>query len=392
MWTSRHVGRPARGARRAGGWGGGGPSRPGPNRGRAVGVGQGGGGRPFRLPPAPRSSTASRRPTVKSPSPREDSSPPLSRRRFARLAAVGLAAGAGAAGLTSSPATAATDGRSYYDRADRLAGEDPVLRNLVRALTPGLAPPSLPAPAPVKLFDDLAMLSVGFVHAMAVLTDDGIVLVDALRSPEDAENVIVPGLRELGADPEAIKYVVVTHGHYDHFGGAQYLADRYGSRVLMSPADWDLVERTRPDHAPVRDLEITDGQHLTLGGTTLRLYDTPGHTAGTVSPVFPVRTGSESHTAMLWGGTRPTRTLSELRTYLASIRSFRDRMRRAGVDVELANHPIDDGLARAEQVRAEPDGDNPFVLGRRRADRFMAVMDLMLRGWTADAEAREGGE
>ncbi|MFD3687546.1 MBL fold metallo-hydrolase [Nocardiopsis sp. NPDC058631] len=326
------------------------------------------------------------------PSPHDDNKDTLSRRRFARLTVVGLAAGAGVAGLTSSPAAAAADGQFYYDRASRLAGEDPVLRNLVRALTPGTAIPPLPAPAPVKLFDNLAMLSVGFVHAMAVLTDEGIVLIDALRSPDDAENVIVPGLRELGADPETIKYVVVTHGHYDHFGGAQYLADRYGARVLMSPADWDLVERTRPDHAPARDLEITDGQRLTLGGTTLHLYDTPGHTEGTVSPLLPVRTGSESHTAMLWGGTQPPETLAELHTYLASIRSFRDRMRRVGVDVELANHPIDDGLARAEQVRDDPGGDNPFVLGRRRADQFMEVLDLMLRGRTADAEALEDEE
>ncbi|WP_444961998.1 MBL fold metallo-hydrolase [Nocardiopsis sp. M1B1] len=326
------------------------------------------------------------------PSPhREYGNPPLSRRRFARIASLGFAAGIGATALVpSSPAAARTDGRVHFDRAARLAGDDPVLSKLVTALTPGVVPPELPAPAPVKLFDDLAMLSVGFVHAMAVLTDDGIVLIDALRSPEDAENVIVPGLRELGADPETIKYVVVTHGHYDHFGGAQYLADRYGSRVLMSPADWDLLERTRPDHAPVRDLETTDGQRLTLGGTTIRLYDTPGHTAGTVSPVFPVRAGSESHTAMLWGGTRPPGTLTELRTYLSSIHSFRTRIRRAGVDVELANHPIDDGLARAEQVRNEPGADNPFVIGRQRTDRFMAVLDLMLRGWIADA--RDGGE
>ncbi|RKS06559.1 metallo-beta-lactamase class B [Nocardiopsis sp. Huas11] len=328
--------------------------------------------------------------TSPSSSARDDRDGSLSRRRFARLAAVGLAAGTGMTGLASAPASAAADGQAYYDRADRLAGDDPVLRNLVRSLTPGSAPPPLPAPAPVKLFDDLAMLSVGFVHAMAVLTDDGIVLIDALRSPEDARDVIVPGLRELGADPEAITHVIVTHGHDDHFGGAQYLADRFGARVLMSGADWDLVERTRPDHAPVRDLEITDGHRLTVGGTTIGLYETPGHTAGTVSPILPVRHGSDQHTAMLWGGIRPPEAVAELRTYLASIHSFRLRMRRAGVDVELANHPIDDGLARAEQVREDPGGDHPFVLGRRGTDRFMAVMDLMLRGWTADAEDQDG--
>ncbi|WP_223064975.1 MULTISPECIES: MBL fold metallo-hydrolase [unclassified Streptomyces] len=324
----------------------------------------------------------------------EDSVGHLSRRRFGRLAALGLAAGAGSFALTSQAVAVGAEAQDYYDRARKLAGNDPVLLALVRALTPGIDFPRPPAPEPLKIFDNLAFLSAGWISAMAVLTDDGIVLIDALTSPAEAEDVLVPGLRELGADPETIKYVVVTHGHDDHFGGAQYLADRYGARVLMTAADWDLIARTRPDHAPTRDLEITDGQRLTLGGTTIRLHHTPGHTSGTVSPIIPVRAGRERHTAMLWGGMNPPTSLTELHTYLASIHSFRDRIRQADVDVELSNHPNDHGLERAEQLRNRPDGENPFVLGRPRTQRFMGVMDLMLRGRIADAEAAEtaGGD
>ncbi|WP_406411865.1 MBL fold metallo-hydrolase [Streptomyces sp. NBC_01614] len=308
----------------------------------------------------------------------------LSRRRFAQLGALGLAGGVGALGPGSSAVAAGRDGQDYYERARALAGSDPVLLALVTALTPDFEFPRPPAPQPLRIFDNLAFLSAGWVSAMAVLTDDGIVLVDALTSPADAESVLVPGLRELGADPATIKYVVVTHGHDDHFGGAQYLADRYGARVLMAPADWDLIARTRPDNAPTRDLDTVDGQRLTLGGTTIRLHHTPGHTAGTVSPIIPVRSGSERHTAMLWGGVNPPGTVPELCTYRASVRSFRSRMRDAKVDVELSNHPNDHGLQRVEQLRSRPDGVNPFVLGEPRAQRFMAVLDLMLRGRIAD--------
>lgn len=311
---------------------------------------------------------------------------PLTRRRLGQLAALGLVAGVGSVGPTPSAMAAETDdGRVHYARARRLAGTDPVLRALVTALTPGRDFPRPPAPAPIKLFDNLAMLSTGWVSAMAVLTDDGIVLIDALTSAAEAENVLLPGLRELGADPETIRYVVVTHGHDDHFGGARYLADRYGARVLMSAADWDLVAGTQPADAPARDLEIADGQRLTLGGTTIQLHHTPGHTPGTVSPIIPVRTGSERHTAMLWGGTNPPSTPTALRTYLRSIHSFRAQMRRMKADVELSNHPNDYGLQRAEQLRSRPDGPNPFVLGRTRTQRYMTVMDSMLRGRLADA-------
>ncbi|MFG2910820.1 MBL fold metallo-hydrolase [Kitasatospora sp. NPDC048286] len=331
----------------------------------------------------------------------------FTRRRLAQLAVLGLtdeappAAPPGPASAatpappktpTPAPPKAPPAARAHYDRARRLAADDPVLRALVTALAPGSGTPPLPLPVPepVKLFDNLVLLSAGRVSATAVLTDDGIVLIDALTSPSDTEDVIIPGLRAVGADPAAIRHVVVTHGHADHFGGAQALADRYGARVHMSPADWDLLTRTRPCDAPVRDLDITDGAQLTLGGTTIELHHTPGHTPGTVSPVIPVRAGRRHHSAMLWGGLNPPSTVPELRTYLASVHSFRAVMRRTNVEVELANHPNDHDLERVEHLRHQPPGAaNPFLLGGPRTQRYTAVMDAMLRGRIAEAEAAE---
>ena len=43
---------------------------------------------------------------------------------------------------------------------------------------------------------------------------------------------------EGGLDPAQIKYVIVQHGHFDHFGGAQYLQDKYKARILMAAEDW----------------------------------------------------------------------------------------------------------------------------------------------------------
>ncbi|MER7775940.1 hypothetical protein ABTZ21_13190 [Streptomyces sp. NPDC096191] len=73
----------------------------------------------------------------------------------------------------------------YYDRARALAGSDPVLLALARALTPGVELPRPPSPAPIKLFDNLGMLSAGWVSAMAVLIEEGIVLcsVHSVRAP-----------------------------------------------------------------------------------------------------------------------------------------------------------------------------------------------------------------
>ena len=50
-------------------------------------------------------------------------------------------------------------------------------------------------------------------------------------------------IRALGHDPADIKYVLVTHGHFDHAGGAREIQQLTGARVAMTEADWSLVEQ-----------------------------------------------------------------------------------------------------------------------------------------------------
>ncbi|WP_020659308.1 MBL fold metallo-hydrolase [Amycolatopsis benzoatilytica] len=324
---------------------------------------------------------------------RPSDEPAFTRRRLGRYAAA-AAAGVGAYAFMPggvANAESATTAQHYYDQAKRLAGDDPVLLDIIGSLGGRNTPPRQYPPGPMMVFDNLAVFGVGepiSVEARAVFTSAGIVLIDSLNSPADVQNVIAPGLRALGADPAAIRYVVVTHGHFDHFGGAQYLADTYGARVLMSPADWAYMAGTTQSDQPRHDLDISNGQRLTLGDTTLTLHYTPGHTPGTVSPIFPVRYKGKHHTAMLWGGTKVPSDLASQRTYLSSIETFRLRMQQAGVDVELNNHPFCDyGLERMQQLADDPGAGDPFILGAGGTERFMKVMEYMLRGRIADTES-----
>ncbi|MFF0311974.1 MBL fold metallo-hydrolase [Streptosporangium sp. NPDC004379] len=304
--------------------------------------------------------------------------PPSGLSRRAVLAATAIVPLAGQEARAS--AAAPESARSHYDRAARLAGDDPILRNIVRALSPGAVPPSPDPVEPLRIFDDVAVVTTGFVSVTAILTSEGVILIDALGSPEEAEKVLVPGLRAVGVDPAEIRYVVAAHGHDDHFGGARHLAERYGARVMMNRADWKIAAASSPAHGSY--LDISDGQRLTLGGTTVVFHRTPGHTPGTVSAIFPVRWRGRRHTAMLWGGTNPPADTTGKRALLSSVRRFASHMRRAGVDVELNNHgACDQGLVRMERLRAGSAGpENPFVIGRSRAQRFMDVMEEMLRG------------
>ena len=60
------------------------------------------------------------------------------------------------------------------------------------------------------------------------------------------ETEVVAGLKKVGLDPANVKYVLVGHGHGDHFGGSSYFQEHYGAKVGLSAADWDVMYPAKP--------------------------------------------------------------------------------------------------------------------------------------------------
>jgi metallo-beta-lactamase class B len=233
---------------------------------------------------------------------------------------------------------------------------------------------------PVKVFDNLYYVGQTEYSAWAVTTSEGIVIIDPIFD-YSVEAEIVEGLQELGLDPADIRYVIVSHGHSDHAGGARLLQDRFGARVILTPEDWDLLERTGGDWPkPRRDIEATDGYELRLGETTLVLHETPGHTPGTISTLIPVFDGGRRHTAALVGGTAFNfmgrgEDARWFREYIASAERFRSLAADAGADVILSNHTRYDGSTTKIPALAgrRPDDAHPYVVGAESVSRYLTV-------------------
>lgn len=252
----------------------------------------------------------------------------------------------------------------------------------------------LPAPAPAKAFDNLIFLGSGWVSAWAILTNDGIMLIDALNNDEEGERIIAGGLRRLGYDPAQIRTLIVTHGHGDHYGSANWFQQQFNTRVVMSEADWDMtsnkldVDNPLWGRPPRRDFSVKQGDIVRQGDTSLEIMLTPGHTIGTISPIFLVRDGAKNHVAMLWGGTAFNfgRKPDRLRQYIASAERARTIARERGVDVLISNHDRYDGVNSKLEAMA-PGKPNPFVMGKDGVQRALTVMSecaqATLASWTA---------
>jgi len=71
---------------------------------------------------------------------------------------------------------------------------------------------------PWKPFDNVDFVGVCWVSAWLIHTDDGVVMIDGLYGP--FTNMLIENIEKTGTDLADIKYVLMTHGHRDHAGGA----------------------------------------------------------------------------------------------------------------------------------------------------------------------------
>lgn len=235
---------------------------------------------------------------------------------------------------------------------------------------------------PIKMFDDLYYVGIDYVSAYVVKTSAGLIMVDTLYDKWVDHGI--EAIRELGLDPKDIKYIVVTHGHNDHFGGAKAVQTLSGARVMMTEEDWKLMERSaarNPDSVVSRDIVIKDGDTLKLGETIFKFYITPGHTPGVASMEFPVHDGGKQYKAFLFGGHNVTSNqIPAFEMMITSVKRLMSTL--SGVDVNLTSHPwaalI---LERGEKMKAGKSQNlNPYVA----PEEFKAF----LRERLTDAETR----
>jgi len=229
---------------------------------------------------------------------------------------------------------------------------------------------------PVKVFDNLYFFGQSEYAVWAITTSQGIIVLDTIFD-YSVEEELAGGMKKMGLDPANIKYAVVTHPHPDHDGGAKFLQDHYGTRVIMSPADWDVLDKRTNGTKPKRDIEATDGQKLTLGDTTLTLYILPGHTPGTLSVVFPVKDNETPHLAALWGGVGLNADKESVQTYIRSAQRFSGLVRQAGADIVFANHTDWDRSKVNLPMLAKraPGSPNPYIVGNARVLNFLKVAE-----------------
>src|SRR6202795_3480785 len=243
-----------------------------------------------------------------------------------------------------------------------------------------------PAPArdtwftePAKVFDNLYFVGSKIHSSWALTTRDGIILIDTLYT-YNSEEEIVGGLKKLGLDPAKVRYLIISHSHSDHVGGAKMMQDRFGSRIVMGGPDWDSIEKSvhgYPQGKPKRDIVAVDGQEVTLGDTAVTIITTPGHTPGTLSMLFTVKDNGKPVNVAYSGGTAfnfPS-TVPNFDTYIRSQRKMAAAAAAANATILMSNHTeFDSAVPKIKMLASRKPGEpHTFDIGREAVARYFTV-------------------
>ncbi|MBE6714545.1 MAG: MBL fold metallo-hydrolase [Ruminococcaceae bacterium] len=114
----------------------------------------------------------------------------------------------------------------------------------------------------------------------------------ALIDPSPTGKSFLGFLEKRGMDKKDLKYILLTHGHFDHITGADEIRDATGAPLCVHEADSDCLYD--PDKNAYKyffredlilrpaEIILRDGDALRLGNNEIKVMHTPGHTKGSV--------------------------------------------------------------------------------------------------------------
>ena len=223
---------------------------------------------------------------------------------------------------------------------------------------------------PFRIFGNLYFVGSHFGLTHLIDTGDGLILIDTGIRP--TLFLLIDSIRKQGFDPADIRYIVHSHGHFDHTGGTFALKTLYGAKIFLGAEDALMVQGKEDDLASdfgypptepfTPDVLLYDGSRIQLGNTEISCIHTPGHSPGVMSLFFDVTDGRNTYRAGMLGGAGLGAMFPPYSDSAERRQRFIDgleRLKNEHVDIHLGNHAHDNNMLHKRDI-STPE-NNAFV-------------------------------
>jgi metallo-beta-lactamase class B len=225
---------------------------------------------------------------------------------------------------------------------------------------------------PFQLIDNIYYVGTDGIAVYIIKTSDGLILMDT--GVPQSTGMIKDHIAKLGFKVSDIKIILNSHAHFDHTGGFAEIKKETGAQLIAGARDKPLLESgTYPGDEKNTDIgfpsvkvdrTVTEGDKVTLGGTTLTAHATPGHSPGCTSWEMTVKDGSENREVLFFcSGTVALNRLVGNPTHAGIVDDYRStyaKVKAMKIDVLLGPHPEVYGM-QAKRAAMKDGAPNPFV-------------------------------
>jgi metallo-beta-lactamase class B len=140
--------------------------------------------------------------------------------------------------------------------------------------------------APFKIAGNVYYVGSNNIASILVATPRGHILLDT--GTQKMAAVVFPNIVKLGFKPADIKVMLISHAHYDHMETMETIRRLTGATVAALEAEvpalvsgHDLSSNETWGHEPIQvGRVLKSGEDISLGGSTVKVIWTPGHTPG----------------------------------------------------------------------------------------------------------------
>lgn len=199
--------------------------------------------------------------------------------------------------------------------------------------------------APFKIMGDVYYVGSNNIASILVATAQGHILIDT--GTQKMASVVFPNIVKLGFKPADIKLMLISHAHYDHMETMETIRRLTGATVAALAAEvpallsgHDLSSNETWGHEPIQvGRVLQSGDDITLGGSTIKVIWTPGHTPGAAAYFITTQENGRSYQIVYGGPPGPITGNPRYDTRPEDAFTSYKALRAMNPDILISGHP-----------------------------------------------------